>query len=198
MSDWDMAYTRRLKAVGRSVQVLFVVALVTASILPTQLSAQSPPAATSNGKVITKERLEAAQNLMIAMGAERRFGRIVDIVATRLAGAMKRQHSAHSEQIEAAYKAVAIRFADRSRDAVALIAPLYAEKFTASELSQALAFYRSPVGRKIVSSEAEIARRSLSLGAVWGGRIGRQMQRAALAELAGRGIDLTMRPKSKN
>lgn len=111
---------------------------------------------------------------------------------------MKRQHPAHSEQIDAAYKAVATRFADRSRDAVALIAPLYAEKFTTSELNQALAFYRSPVGRKIVSSEAVIARRSQSLGAVWGGRIGRQIQHAALAELASRGIDLDQNANPKN
>lgn len=172
-------------------------ALAVIPVLPAASRAQTAPTP-ADRKAITEQRLEAAKRLMVAMGAEHRFGRIAHAVAKRLAATLKRQHPARAEAIDNVYAVVATRLTDRSRDAIALIAPLYAEKFTLVELNEAINFYRSPVGRKIISSQTDIARRSLALGAVWGGRIGRQMQHAVLAELARRGIDLAKRSKPEN
>lgn len=159
------------------------------------------PANTSGVKpktnVITQQRLAAAKALMVAMGAQRRFDTIIQVIAKRLAAVMRSQHAGHAKTIDDVYREIAVRFAGRSKDALGLIAPLYAEKFTTDELNQALAFYSSPLGRKFVSAQSDIVQRSHSLGVVWGGRIGRQMQRAVLAELIKRGIDLTKPAKPK-
>jgi hypothetical protein len=48
------------------------------------------------------------------------------------------------------------------------IVPVYADRFSASELKDILTFYRSPLGKKLVAELPEITRRSLAVGQEWG------------------------------
>ena len=141
--------------------------------------------------VITRDRLEAAKSMMKTVGMERRFQNVIRKIGKRFAAALAQKHPDAAKDINEVYAKVAGRFATRSADAVALIAPLYAERFTVDELNRIRAFYSSPLGLKFVAAQADLSKRSQNLGAVWGGRIGRQMQRAVLAELAKRGVKLS-------
>jgi uncharacterized protein len=48
------------------------------------------------------------------------------------------------------------------------IVPLYAEHFSGPELKELLAFYRSPLGKKLVSELPEITQQSIAIGQEWG------------------------------
>jgi uncharacterized protein len=72
------------------------------------------------------------------------------------------------------------------RQLVDSIAPIYAKRFSKSELEQLATFYESPVGRHVVADQGSIAQESGELGRRWGTRLG-----AAIAvELANEGKSL--------
>jgi uncharacterized protein len=48
------------------------------------------------------------------------------------------------------------------------IVPLYAERFSTAELGELLAFYRSPLGKKVVAELPGITQQSVAIGQEWG------------------------------
>lgn len=53
-----------------------------------------------------------------------------------------------------------------------MIAPLYAKHFTDEELVQLIAFYKTPLGRKLSDKTGLISQESYSIGEEWGRKIG--------------------------
>lgn len=66
---------------------------------------------------------------------------------------------------------------------VDLIVPIYARHFTRAEIEELLAFYRTPLGQKLVAKQPAIIHESTMAGYEWGRRLG---ERAA-AELESQG-----------
>ena len=68
------------------------------------------------------------------------------------------------------------RFAAKARSDVGRLvdslAPAYANRFSKTELEQLLAFYESPVGRRVVAEQTALAQESQQLGVRWGTRLG--------------------------
>jgi hypothetical protein len=61
-----------------------------------------------------------------------------------------------------------LRATVKEEELAAQIAPLYAARFSVAELNEVLAFYRSPVGKKVVATTPEIAQQSVKLEQAWG------------------------------
>lgn len=53
-----------------------------------------------------------------------------------------------------------------------LIIPIYDRHFTDSDIRQLIAFYESPVGRKLVANLPAIMQESMAAGQTWGGQLG--------------------------
>jgi hypothetical protein len=51
---------------------------------------------------------------------------------------------------------------------VELVVPLYAKHFTDEEIRQLVAFYRSPVGQKLVREQPALLQEGIAAGQVWG------------------------------
>ena len=49
-----------------------------------------------------------------------------------------------------------------------LIYPIYAAKFTTQELREILAFYKTPVGKKVTKELPQITQEAMIKGQVWG------------------------------
>ena len=187
---------KRRPALSRIGTVCAVAAALCAGGMPA-FAQPAKPGGVKGQDVITRERLEAAKAFMRAAGMEQRFERIIKAIARNLEAALARHHPGHVAAIGAAYASVANSFLQRKTDAIDMIAPLYAEKFTVTELAEARAFYESDLGRKVLAVQAEISQRSQSLGAIWAKRLSQQMHRAALAALKGQGIDLDTMPPAR-
>lgn len=54
---------------------------------------------------------------------------------------------------------------------VDLIVPIYAKHFSEEEIQQALAFYRSPAGRKMIQKQPLVMQESMAVGQEWGRKL---------------------------
>ena len=59
---------------------------------------------------------------------------------------------------------------------------VYDRHFSIEELQQILAFYRSPVGQKLMSEQPALVRESMLAGQEWGGRLGAEVAQQLAAE----------------
>lgn len=55
------------------------------------------------------------------------------------------------------------------------IIPIYEKYYTEEELTQLIAFYESPLGRKVVQSLPQILQESMKVGEVWGKALGERV-----------------------
>lgn len=60
---------------------------------------------------------------------------------------------------------------------VDLISPVYAKYLTAQDLDQIIAFYATPAGKKLSSSQGAITSESMSVGQEWGVRLGEKVSK---------------------
>lgn len=67
---------------------------------------------------------------------------------------------------------------------------IYARHFTAEELKQMTAFYRTPAGQKLAEKQAVIAQEGMAVGQRFGQILGEDLQRGMIQELRKQGHDL--------
>ncbi len=60
--------------------------------------------------------------------------------------------------------------------------PVYAEHFTKSELVALAEFYKSPAGKKFAEKQPEILQASMTAGAKWGEKIGREVMQRLMSK----------------
>ena len=81
-------------------------------------------------------------------------------------------------------------YAARSAQLLNEIAKLYASRFTEQELKDALAFYKTPLGRKLIAQEPQVMQESMEFGKNWADKFGDEVLPRFRAEMKKRGHDL--------
>lgn len=81
-------------------------------------------------------------------------------------------------------------YASRSAEVVNDVAKLYASRFTEQELKDALAFYKSPLGRKLLVEEPTILDQSMKNAQTWANRLSEEIIGKIRAEMKKRGHDI--------
>jgi uncharacterized protein len=79
---------------------------------------------------------------------------------------------------------------DRMKEFIELIAVIYANHFTAAELRDIVAFYRTPTGQKFVQSQAPLAQQAMSAGQQFAQKLIVDMQERMKQELRKKGHTL--------
>lgn len=72
-----------------------------------------------------------------------------------------------------------------SDEIVNMTIPVYAKYYTEEDVDQLIAFYKTPVGRKVVSVTPQIVQESMLLGREWGQKLGEKI----LSEMKASGYD---------
>lgn len=72
-----------------------------------------------------------------------------------------------------------------SDEIISITVPVYAKYYTEEDLDQLIAFYKTPVGRKVVSVTPQIVQESMLLGREWGQKLGEKI----LSEMKASGYD---------
>jgi hypothetical protein len=80
--------------------------------------------------------------------------------------------------------------APRAADLLTEVAKLYANRFSEAELKDALAFFKSPVGRKLVAEEPRIIDQSVEVAEAWQTKFGEEVLPKIRAEMKKKGHDL--------
>ena len=70
------------------------------------------------------------------------------------------------------------------------VAKMYASRFTEPELNQALAFYKSPLGMKLIQNEPKILDESMNYAANWANKLADEVLAKMRTEMKKRGHDL--------
>lgn len=135
-------------------------------------------------------RIAAARDLLIAMGSDAQFDAVIGTMTRQMAVLFKQQQPAHAAAIDEVFSLLGKRFVERKQEVIEMVAPLYAEKFTAEELREITAFYATPIGRKLVQELPGLTQRGVLVGMRWGQKIGEDVEREAREELKKRGIPL--------
>jgi hypothetical protein len=71
---------------------------------------------------------------------------------------------------------------------IAQIIPIYAQTYTQDEIRQLLAFYRTPLGIKMIQTAPQLAQESMKVGQAWGQAQLPQMQARIQAALVREGL----------
>jgi hypothetical protein len=81
-------------------------------------------------------------------------------------------------------------YAPRSAEILNEVAKLYATRFTEKELKDALAFYKSPLGHKLLVEEPNILEQSMRSTQDWADRLSQEVIGKIRAEMKKRGHDI--------
>ena len=81
-------------------------------------------------------------------------------------------------------------YAPRSAEIVNDVAKLYATRFTEQELKDALAFYKSPLGRKLLTEEPSILDQSMRNAQTWANRLSEEVIGKMRTEMKKRGHEI--------
>lgn len=56
-----------------------------------------------------------------------------------------------------------------------LVVPIYAKHFSHEDIKQLIAFYNTPIGKKLIALQPQITQESMAAGQKWGAKIGQRM-----------------------
>ena len=81
-------------------------------------------------------------------------------------------------------------YASRSAELMNEVAKLYAIRFTEQELKDALAFYKSPLGRKLLEQEPNLLDQSMKNAQTWADKLSDEVIAKMRAEMKKRGHEI--------
>jgi len=177
---------------GRSYRAAFIVtaALTLGAAGAFVLAQTGAPAGADDKSTVDPEALAAAKEVLAFAGSARQFETIMPLMSRQLEASFLKLQPGHSAEIHEIMSRVIERASGRKQELADNIAVLYAERMTADELRQIVAFYKSPAGTKLLQVQPEIIQQSVAIGQIWGKKIGEEIREEVRKELRNRGIPI--------
>jgi uncharacterized protein len=152
------------------------------------LVAVSPAAATAQEP--SANALELAKELILLKGSTRIWESVVPGVIEQAKGVFLQTNPALSRELGDVASQLRTEYAPRGSQLTDQLALLYAQTFTEQELAQALAFYKTPLGRKIVTLEPKVLDEGVSRIREWTNKFSSEVMIRMRAEMKKKGYDL--------
>jgi hypothetical protein len=165
------------RALRRSA-VVPLAAAVLALALSAPASAQQQPSAAA---------LAAAKELIELKGATHMFDPVVPGVIETAKNVILRTSPNLSKDLNEVAQQLRQEYAGKRSEIVTLMARIYAQHFTEAEIKQALTFYKSPLGKKLIQEEPRILEQSMGQVQTWGEAFQEQVMSRIRAEMTKRG-----------
>ena len=143
-------------------------------------SAQEPP----------PSAVALAKELIVLKGSTQLWEAVVPGVIEQVKGVFLQTNPALGKALNDVATQLRTEYAPRASQLVDQVAQLYAKAFTEQELKDALAFYKSPLGRKMVKEEPEILDQSMRNAQNWANRLSEEVISKMRAEMKKRGHDI--------
>ena len=139
----------------------------------------------------SNEHVMAAREMLRLSQADRMFNGVLPILL--------KQQIQYVQSIRPGITPEALKrfeevFDERSRKAVEIalvkVSEIYAETFSEKEIAEISAFYKSDVGRKMITMKPQLTKDSMSVGIAWGQNIGSELGKEVLRQLKEEGHKL--------
>lgn len=134
--------------------------------LSTSIAGAQQPSATA---------LAAAKELVTVKGAKAVYDPLVAGIVEKAKGMFLQANPMLGKDLNEVAAKLRADFGPRGAEVLTETARLYATRFTEQELKDALAFYKTPLGRKMVEEEPKILDQSLKDAQVWADKLSEEV-----------------------
>jgi uncharacterized protein len=156
------------------------VAVIAWQLLAGPALAQQPSAAA----------IAAARELVELKGAGQMFDPIIVNIVEQTKGALLQTNPQLNKDLTEVSIALRGEFLPRSKELLAEAAKFYAQRFTDAELKELVTFYKSPIGRKMVTQEPQALDETFKYVEQWTTRVGEDVMNRYRAEMKKKGHNL--------
>ncbi len=132
----------------------------------------------------------AAKELVDLRGGAKMFDSVVPGVVEQAKAVFLQTNPALSKDLEDVAARLRADFAPRRAELTAEVARIYAQRFSEQEMKEAIAFYKTSLGRKIVTEEPIIIDQSFVRMQQWANRLSEEVLSRYRAEMKKKGHDL--------
>ena len=137
------------------------------------------------------EAMAAARELMSTMKITDQFKTIMPMIMKSISTAVLAGRSPECvRDFEAALPKLMEAFEERYSRLNDELTTVYATSFSAQELQDMTAFYRTPTGQKVLERLPSVTQQSLQIGQVWGQRVAAEVRQQVIDELRKKGHDI--------
>ncbi|MFG1479189.1 DUF2059 domain-containing protein [Xanthobacter sp. V4C-4] len=167
---------------------LVMAAAVSVSVLAGAVSA--PGVALAQQAAPTPAQVALARDLVEANGEARAFDGVIANIVDGAALSFLSTNPDLAKQLRDVAIAVRPEFEKRQAEIIQILATAYASRFTEAELKEALAFFRTPTGKKLVTDRPAIVQQAVQGIQAWGAQLNAQAVERVRAEMRKKGFDL--------
>ena len=160
---------------ARAAAVVFTIAMFTGLA-----SAEEP---TPSAQALAKE-------LIVLKGSTQLWDAVVPGVIEQVKAVFMQTNPALGRELNDVAAQLRTEYAPRASQLVDQVAQLYARTFTEQELKDALTFYKSPLGRKIVNEEPKVLDDGFRRIQQWANKFSEEVMSRMRAEMKKKGYDL--------
>lgn len=131
-----------------------------------------------------------AKQIVELKGVDKLFDPLVRGVVEKVKDQFMQTDFMWAKDLNAVAAQLQKEYAPRVNELVDASARIYASHFTEAELKQILAFYQSPLGRKVIQEEPKAVDESIANAGNWGNNLSGEVADKMRAEMKKRGHDL--------
>jgi hypothetical protein len=158
--------------------VLAALAVATIAVLP------------ARAQDIAAAHLAAGREFVEAKGAVAAFDTAIPGIIDQVRGNFLQTNPDLGKPLTEVATALRTEFGPRRAEIVTILARSYALRFSEAELKEGVAFYRTPLGRKLVAEEPTVVDESFNRLQDWSNRIAEEIISRMRAEMKKRGFTL--------
>jgi uncharacterized protein len=141
-------------------------------------------------KAPSESALATARELIAVKGANTLYEPLVSGVVEQAKNVFLQANPLLGKELNEVATKLRTEFAPRSAEVLTATAKLYATHFTEQELKDALVFYKSPLGRKLLTTEPAVVDESMRSARIWADKLSEQVISAMRAEMRKRGHEI--------
>jgi hypothetical protein len=138
----------------------------------------------------TPAAVAVAKELIVLKGSTQLWDAVVPGVIEQVKAVFMQTNPALGKELNDVAAQLRTEYAPRASQLVDQVAQLYARTFTEQELKDALAFYKSPLGRKIVNEEPKVLDDGFRRIQQWANKFSEEVMSKMRAEMKKKGYDL--------
>ncbi|WP_051356305.1 DUF2059 domain-containing protein [Azorhizobium doebereinerae] len=138
----------------------------------------------------TASQMQVARQLVEANGEARAFDGVIPNLLDGAALGFLQTNPDLAKQLRDTALALRPEFEKRKGEIIDILATAYAQRFTEQELKDALAFFSTPVGKKLVTDRTQIVQQAVTSIQAWGGKVNADAMNRIREEMKKQGYDL--------
>jgi hypothetical protein len=134
--------------------------------------------------------VKLARELIELKGATKMWDPIIPGVIEQAKGVFLQTNPSLNKDLNEVAATLRNEYAPRGGELSTTVARLYAQRFTEPELQEALTFYKTPIGRKIITEEPKVLDDSFAQVQQWAQRFSEEVIKRMREEMKKKGYDL--------